>query len=99
MMHEIKIWPEYMQAIVDGRKTYELRRLERRYKVGDTLLIREYDTENKLLTGRELTLEITGVNILPRYDCTAERQPVTPFPIYAHDNVDWALISFRAKEA
>lgn len=96
-IHQIKIWPEHFEGIITGRKTYELRRVDRPYRVGDGILLQEYDRESKLLTGRELTLEITGVNVIPRYDCTAERQPPTPFPIFAHDNIEWAIISFKTK--
>ncbi len=41
--HEVKIYPVYYKAIVSGDKTWELRKNDRDYKVGDYILLREYD--------------------------------------------------------
>lgn len=42
--HELKILPEYFQAIVDGTKTFELRSEEdRTFAVGDVLILREWN--------------------------------------------------------
>lgn len=42
--HELKIDPQYFEAIADGRKTFEIRKNDRNYKVGDRLVLREYDS-------------------------------------------------------
>lgn len=43
MTHYLKLLPEYFQAILDGRKTDELRREDdRTFAVGDVLVLREY---------------------------------------------------------
>lgn len=41
--HKLKILPEYFQAVWDGTKTFELRKFDRDYKVGDILVLEEWD--------------------------------------------------------
>ena len=57
--HELKTWPEYFEAVLDGRKTFELRRDDRRYAVGDALSLREWDPGTKDYTGRWLDVTVT----------------------------------------
>jgi len=47
MHHELKILPSYFSAIMDGRKTFEIRYDDRGYQAGDTVTLREYDPEYK----------------------------------------------------
>lgn len=42
MVHELKCWPKYFNAILDGSKTFEVRRNDRPYRVGDYLALNEY---------------------------------------------------------
>jgi hypothetical protein len=41
--HYLKTWPEYFQAIKSGEKKAELRLNDRDFKVGDELVLQEYD--------------------------------------------------------
>lgn len=43
MTHELKTNPLYFEAVRNGTKTFEVRRNDRGFKVGDRLLLREYD--------------------------------------------------------
>lgn len=42
-IHELKLAPGWFDAVADGRKTFEVRRDDRGFAVGDTLCMREYD--------------------------------------------------------
>ena len=59
MKHEIKILPEYFEAVACGAKKFELRKNDRRYEVGDTVILREWD--GKRYTDREAIVVITYV--------------------------------------
>lgn len=41
-IHELKIWPEYFIEIIKGNKTFEIRKNDRNYNVGDKLILNEY---------------------------------------------------------
>lgn len=62
--HELKIAPEYFKAVVEGVKTFELRYNDRNFKVGDTIILKEYehlfDMEYRH-TGKEVTREISYI--------------------------------------
>lgn len=45
--HVLKCWPEFFDAIADGRKTFELRRDDREYAVGDVLELRWWNPETE----------------------------------------------------
>lgn len=42
MEHELKVNTEYYHRLANGTKTFEIRKNDRDYQVGDTLLLREY---------------------------------------------------------
>ena len=61
MKIEKKIWPEYFSRILSGEKTFELRLADWEFKVGDVLVLKEWDPKTKEYTGREIEKEITYV--------------------------------------
>lgn len=50
--HELKIAPEFFDAVVRGDKTFEVRRDDRGFKVGDLLHLQEHDPDTHKWTGR-----------------------------------------------
>lgn len=58
MTHALKTWPEYFKAIESGEKTFELRKDDRPFKVGDTILLQEYSPESESYTGKEQSMTI-----------------------------------------
>ena len=59
MTHALKTWPEYYKAIEDESKTFECRKDDRGFKVGDHLLLQEFDIDGKCYTGKEWEGQIT----------------------------------------
>lgn len=57
--HELKIYPEYFDAIGVGIKKFEVRKNDRDYEVGDRIRLREWD--GNAYTGRETEVEISYV--------------------------------------
>lgn len=49
MIHELKIKPDYFADVVSGKKTFEVRKADRPFKVGDLLALNEF--ENQSYTG------------------------------------------------
>lgn len=63
VIHELKCWPEYFGPILDGRKTFEVRKNDRGFKAGHTLHLREWrpQIEGGYYTGRETHVRVLGV--------------------------------------
>lgn len=52
MIHELKTLPEYFEAILEGKKLFEIRKDDRPFRVGDILALNEYDDVAKGYNGR-----------------------------------------------
>lgn len=68
MKHDLKILPEYFDAILSGDKTFEVRcTKDRTFNLGDTLRLREwhYSAEiagaNGGYSGREVSVDVTYI--------------------------------------
>jgi len=61
MTHALKTWNIYYKSLIDGNKTFEIRKDDRPFNVGDTLLAQEYDFTVKKYTGSEQSFEITYI--------------------------------------
>ena len=61
MEHKLKTWPEYFEAVLSGTKNFEIRIADRKFLEGDTLLLCEYNPDNKQYTGREFLVNVDSV--------------------------------------
>ena len=80
MLHSLKTWPQYFQQIIDGKKTFEIRKNDRGFQVGHILMLEEYDPIRKEYTGREdafiVGFMIQGEFGLPEDVCVMSLIPV-----------------------
>jgi len=56
--HILKIAPEYFDAVDSGSKTFEIRFNDRDFKMGDTVVLREYIFDIDAYTGQTITRTI-----------------------------------------
>ncbi|WP_294174120.1 DUF3850 domain-containing protein [uncultured Clostridium sp.] len=73
-IHELKIFPQFFEKVLDGSKTFELRKDDRGFEVGDILILKEFRQglidctqgepivlEEKGYTGRAIEKEISYI--------------------------------------
>lgn len=62
-MHTLKshFLPGYLRAQAAGAKTFEIRKNDRNFKIGDELWLREYNSETKAYTGNGLIVDILHI--------------------------------------
>lgn len=65
--HSLKIEHGYFEAVLNGKKTYEIRRNDRGFKLGELLRLRELDAECNGYTGRFALAEITHITSDKRF--------------------------------
>lgn len=56
--HRLKTWPPYFQWMLDGQKTFELRKNDRGFEQGDHLVLEEWLPGEKEYTGRVLVRKV-----------------------------------------
>lgn len=60
--YEVKSWPWFFEPMVAGNKKHDMRdKSERPYRIGDRMLLREFDPRNGQYTGREAVAMITYI--------------------------------------
>lgn len=59
--HDLKLHPEYYEAVILGVKTFEIRKNDRNYKVGDKVILHEYYPDSESYSGRSVEAEITYI--------------------------------------
>lgn len=60
MVHDLKILPSFYEDVIQHRKTFEVRKNDRPYAVGDFLILREY-TPDKGYSGRAVQAPVIYV--------------------------------------
>lgn len=58
MIHELKILPCYYNEVLKGNKAFEYRKDDRGFKVGDLIILNEWNND---FTGRSILVEITYI--------------------------------------
>jgi uncharacterized protein DUF3850 len=82
-----KAWPKFFQAILDGDKTFDMRLADFNCKVGDTLILKEWDPKTKSFTGRQIKKQVTYV---------LKTKDIPPF--FTQEEIDkfgFQIISFK----
>lgn len=67
-LHELKLWPQYFSAVMNREKTFEIRKNDRNFKIGDVLLLKEYNSSAKRYTGRKVLRTITYITDYAQQD-------------------------------
>lgn len=60
-VHALKIWPVHFADVESGRKTFEIRKDDRCFAVGDRLALREWSPRTKQYTGRVLHMRVVFI--------------------------------------
>jgi len=60
-VHDLKSWPVHFVALRTRRKTFEVRKNDRDYKLHDRLVLREWNPSTATYTGRVLERRVTYI--------------------------------------
>ena len=58
MIHAVKELPEHFENVQTGKKTFEVRKNDHSYSVGDLIALNEYNAEEQRYTGRSMLFHI-----------------------------------------
>lgn len=70
-VHELKLRRDYFADVVTRKKTFELRLMNRAYQVGDVLVLREWNPDGEVYTGREARRRVTHILLGPVFGLEA----------------------------
>lgn len=59
--HELKVWPDFFEALAAHKKTFEIRKNDRGFQCGDTLTLREYSPGPDEYTGFSVKRTVTYI--------------------------------------
>lgn len=60
-IHRLKTWPMLFKEVKAGRKTFEIRRNDRKFQQGDILMLEEYLPSNGTYTGAFIYMEVSYI--------------------------------------
>ena len=60
-IHQLKIWPVYLDAILDGKKMFEVRLNDRGFEVGDVLILKKWDPMTQKYGGFHIAFKVDYV--------------------------------------
>ena len=60
-IHKLKVWTEFYVDLESGLKKFEIRINDRDYKVGDYLLLCDYNKNTDEYSGKEIFKQITYI--------------------------------------
>jgi len=60
-IHNLKTWPDIFKVMKTGEKTFDIRKNDRDFKVGDQVILHEYDPDKKKYTGDHIHAKITWI--------------------------------------
>jgi hypothetical protein len=87
VLHILKSWPMFFDDIERGIRTSDIRSmLDRRFRVGDNLLLRRWNPATSKYTGREMTVEVTYIQANKSNPCAISEQALHP---------DYCVLSIR----
>lgn len=85
MIHELKILPEYFEAVISGEKSFEIRKNDRPFHKGDLIALNEYNGQN--WTGNSCLVYIDYILDNPDYvkkDMVV--MAIKPCTVWRHDS-------------
>ena len=85
-----KVWREYFEKIISGKKKLELRLADFEVNEGDTLVLEEWDKDKKEYTGKKI--EVIATYIL-------KTKGLTFWPKEEVDKYGFQIIQFEPKES
>ena len=59
--HDLRSWPEYFAPILSGEKSFDLRKHDRKFEVGDRIRFQEYEPDTNTYSGRECWRDIVYI--------------------------------------
>lgn len=57
--HDLKVLTEYFNALIDGKKTFEIRKDDRNFEVGDTIELHEWSPDSDNYSGYSVVFRIS----------------------------------------
>lgn len=80
--HELKTWPAVFWNTVQRIKTFEYRKNDRDFRLGDRLLLREYDPDRDVYSGQAILVYVSYILYGPDYGipegyCVMSVKPVS----------------------